>query len=66
VPLSVIEALYSALFCVFMAHVRYCLEKRAFIYDCYVKTNSGENFVVGLCFVIGLSIMCLLEFLILS
>jgi hypothetical protein len=44
--------LYSALFCVFMAPVRYSLEQRVFIYDCYVKkktrTNlAGENFAVN-------------------
>jgi hypothetical protein len=49
---SVTEAaLYSALFCVFMAHVRYNLEQRVFIYDCYVKkshTNrTGESLAVN-------------------
>jgi hypothetical protein len=50
-PSSVTEAsFYCALFCVFMARVRYNLEQRVFIYDCYVKTNSytscRENFAV--------------------
>jgi hypothetical protein len=37
-PPSVTEdCFYCALFCVFMAHVRYNLEQRVFIYDCYVK-----------------------------
>jgi hypothetical protein len=49
---SVTEAWYSALFCVFMAHVSYSLEQRVFIYDCYVKkkthtTHAGENFAVN-------------------
>jgi hypothetical protein len=26
-----------------MAHVRYNLEQRVFIYDCYVKTNSYKS-----------------------
>jgi hypothetical protein len=26
-----------------MAHVRYTLEQRVFIYDCYVKTNSYKS-----------------------
>jgi hypothetical protein len=52
-PSSVIEAsFYCSLICVFMAHVRYNLEQRVFIYDCYVKkthTNcAGENFAVNL------------------
>jgi hypothetical protein len=35
-PSSVTEAsLYSALFCVFMARVRYNLEQRVFIYGCF-------------------------------
>jgi hypothetical protein len=41
---SVIEAsFYCALFCVFMAHVRYNLEQRVFIYDCYVKKDSYKS-----------------------
>jgi hypothetical protein len=40
VPLSVTElSFYCALFCVSMAHVRYSLEQRVFIYD-YVKNNN--------------------------
>jgi hypothetical protein len=43
-PPNVTEAcLYSALFCVFMARVRYNLEQIVFIYDCYVKTNSYRS-----------------------
>jgi hypothetical protein len=42
---------YSPLFCVFMACVRYNLEQRVFIYDCYMKkkhiNHAGENFVVN-------------------
>jgi hypothetical protein len=41
---SVMEAsCYSALFCVFKARVRYNLEQRVFIYDCYVKSNSYKS-----------------------
>jgi hypothetical protein len=37
-PSSITEAaFYSALFCVFTAHVRYNLEQGVFIYDCHVK-----------------------------
>jgi hypothetical protein len=40
-----------ALFCVFMAHPKYNLEQRVFIYDCYVKkthtNHGGENFVLN-------------------
>jgi hypothetical protein len=32
-----------ALFCVFMARVRYNLEQGVFICDCYVKTNSYKS-----------------------
>jgi hypothetical protein len=39
-PTSVTGTLYIALLCVLMAHVRYSLEQRVFIYDCYVKPNS--------------------------
>jgi hypothetical protein len=52
-PPNVTEAsLYSARFCVFMARVRYNLEQRVFIHDCYAKkrpyTNrAGENFTVN-------------------
>jgi hypothetical protein len=48
-PTSVTEAsYYCALFYVFMARVRYNLQQRVFIYDCYVKTNhAGENFAVN-------------------
>jgi hypothetical protein len=43
-PPSVTEAsCYCDLFCVFMARVRYNLEQRVFIYDCYVKTNSYKS-----------------------
>jgi hypothetical protein len=44
-PSSVIEAsFYCALLCVFMARVRYNLEQRVFIYDCYVgKKNSYKS-----------------------
>jgi hypothetical protein len=42
-PPSVTEASFcSALFCVFMAHVRYNLEQRVFIYDCYVKKKKHK------------------------
>jgi hypothetical protein len=44
VPPSVTEAsCYCAVFCVFMARVRYNLEQRVSIYDCYVKTNSHKS-----------------------
>jgi hypothetical protein len=45
VPSSVTEAsLYSALWCVFMACVRYNLEQRVFIHDFYVeKKNPFES-----------------------
>jgi hypothetical protein len=37
-PPSVTEtSLYNALFCAFMARVKYTLEQIVFIYDCYVK-----------------------------
>jgi hypothetical protein len=36
-PSSVTEALYSALFSIFMVCVRNSLEQRVFIYECYVK-----------------------------
>jgi hypothetical protein len=37
-PSTVTEVSFCfALSCVFMAHVRYNLEQRVFIYDCYVK-----------------------------
>jgi hypothetical protein len=37
-PSTVSEASFCcALFCIFMAHVRYDLEQRDFIYDCYVE-----------------------------
>jgi hypothetical protein len=40
-PSGVTEAsFYSAVFCVFIVGVRYNLEQRVFIYDCYVKTKS--------------------------
>jgi hypothetical protein len=43
-PPSVTEtSCYCALFCVFMARVRYSLEQRVFIYDCYVKTDSYKT-----------------------
>jgi hypothetical protein len=43
-PPSVTEAsLCCALFSVFMAYVRYNLEQRVFIYDCYVTTNLYKS-----------------------
>jgi hypothetical protein len=43
-PSSVTEAsLCSALFCVFMAPVRYNLEQKVFIYDCYVKKTYKSS-----------------------
>jgi hypothetical protein len=32
-----------------MAHVRYNLEQRVFIYDCYVKTNSYKSRRIKFC-----------------
>jgi hypothetical protein len=43
VPSSVREALYSFLFCAFMACVLYSLQQRVFIYDCYVKEISYKS-----------------------
>jgi hypothetical protein len=53
-PLTVKEASFCrALLCVFMAHVRYNLEQRVFIYDCYVggekthRNHLGEKFAIN-------------------
>jgi hypothetical protein len=49
-PSTVTEVSFCyALFCVFMAHVRYNLEQRVFIYDCYVGKNSYKSCKTKLC-----------------
>jgi hypothetical protein len=46
-PSSLTESsFYNVLFCVFIARVRYNLEQRVFVYDCYEKTNSYKSKLV--------------------
>jgi hypothetical protein len=67
-PSTATEASFCcALFCIFMARVRLNFEQRVYIYDCYVgKNNSYKSCRRKFHLEFGLSIMCMMDFLILS